>query len=50
MKCSICSKKIETTFLNKLVGTYMKNEKGKRKPVCSECQKKNTTTDLKKKL
>ncbi|MBU1199276.1 MAG: hypothetical protein KKF46_07180 [Nanoarchaeota archaeon] len=50
MKCSICSKKIETTFLNKLIGTYMKNDKGKRKPVCNECQKKHTTTELKEKL
>ncbi|MBW2989169.1 hypothetical protein KY358_02515 [Candidatus Woesearchaeota archaeon] len=35
MKCSICGKKIEKTFLGKIMGTYM----GK-KPVCSECQKK----------
>lgn len=34
-KCSKCNKKIETTFLNKLVGTYVK-----KKPVCPECQKK----------
>lgn len=39
-KCSICSKKIETTFLNKIIGTYIKNKKGKRKAVCFECQKK----------
>ncbi len=39
-KCSVCSKKIETTFLNKLLGTYIKNKKGKRKAICFECQKK----------
>ncbi len=40
MKCSICSKSIDTTFLNKIIGTYVKDEKGKLKPVCFECQKK----------
>lgn len=39
-KCSICNKKIETTFLNKILGTYVKNKKGKRKAICFECQKK----------
>ena len=40
MKCAICSNKIETTFLNKIVGTYIN-----KKPVCQECQKKYTTKD-----
>jgi hypothetical protein len=35
MKCSICNKEIEQTFLGKIKGTYIKG-----KPVCSECQKK----------
>ncbi|MBI4448283.1 hypothetical protein HY643_04845 [Candidatus Woesearchaeota archaeon] len=34
-KCAICNKKIETTFLNKINGTFI----GK-KTVCSECQSK----------
>lgn len=34
-KCAICKKKIETTFLNKIMGTFV----GK-KVVCSECQSK----------
>jgi len=34
-KCSICKEKIETTFLDKILGTYIK-----KKPVCSDCQKK----------
>jgi len=50
MKCNICGKKVETTFLNKLIGTTMKDKKGKKKAVCSECQKKHTTTELKEKL
>jgi len=34
-KCSVCGKKIESTFLGKIKGTYV----GK-KAVCNECQKK----------
>tara|TARA_B100000315_G_C14232056_1_gene431442 strand:+ start:98 stop:244 length:147 start_codon:yes stop_codon:yes gene_type:complete len=33
-KCALCGKKIETTFLGKLKGTYLK-----KKPICSPCQK-----------
>jgi hypothetical protein len=43
MKCEICKKKIEETFLKKILGTYVKDEKGKKHPVCFECQKKFTT-------
>ncbi len=35
LKCAICGKPIKTTFLGKIEGTYVK-----KKPVCSECQKK----------
>ena len=45
MKCAICSNKIETTFLNKIVGTYIN-----KKPVCSDCQKKHSFSELKEKL
>ena len=40
MKCSICSKTVDTTFLGKLLGTYVKDSKGKLHAVCFECQKK----------
>ncbi|MBS3100716.1 hypothetical protein J4204_01135 [Candidatus Woesearchaeota archaeon] len=40
MKCSICSKSIETTFLGKMLGTYVKDGKGKLHSICFECQKK----------
>jgi len=40
MKCEICKKKIEQTFLNKILGTHIKDEKGKKHAVCKECQKK----------
>lgn len=38
MKCEICSKKIETTFLKKLIGTIVKDVKGKKHYVCNACQ------------
>lgn len=40
MKCSICNKPVGTTFLNKLLGTYVKDSIGKLNAICFECQKK----------
>jgi hypothetical protein len=40
MKCEICKKRVKETFLKKIVGTYVKDEKGKKHLVCFECQKK----------
>ena len=49
MKCAICSKKIELTFMNKIVGTiYTKGKKHYN--VCSECQKKLSDKEIKEKL
>ena len=45
MKCSICNKSIETTFLNKIIGTYVKDSKGKLHAICFECQKKFTSKE-----
>lgn len=41
MKCEICKKKIEETFLKKIVGTVIKDKKGKKHFICSDCQKKH---------
>jgi hypothetical protein len=49
MKCEICSKKIGTTFMNKIVGTTLGTGK-KKKPVCNECQSRFSTTEIKEKL
>ena len=49
MKCEICNKKIELTFMNKIVGTYFKKGK-KKKPICPECQKKFSESEIKQKL
>lgn len=40
MKCEICSKAIAETFLKKIVGTVVKDAKGKKHSICFECQKK----------
>ncbi|HII29857.1 TPA: hypothetical protein HA317_02230 [Candidatus Woesearchaeota archaeon] len=39
-KCQICKKKLEETFLNKIVGTVVRDNKGKKHVICSECQGK----------
>ena len=39
MKCEICKKPVEETFLKKILGTYVKDSKGKKHVVCGDCQK-----------
>ena len=39
VKCKVTGRHIETTFLGKLLGTYIKDEKGKMYPVSREAQK-----------
>ncbi len=39
MKCEICKKNIQETFLKKMVGTIVKDASGKKHAVCFECQK-----------
>ncbi|MBW3012061.1 hypothetical protein KY311_02670 [Candidatus Woesearchaeota archaeon] len=50
MKCEICKEKVNETFLNKPLGTYVKDEKGKRHLVCQNCQRANTKKELLEKL
>ncbi|MFH1439349.1 MAG: hypothetical protein ABIG89_02205 [Candidatus Woesearchaeota archaeon] len=38
MKCGLCKKKMGETFLNKPLGTYIYDEKHKKKIICFECQ------------
>ncbi len=45
MKCDVCSKDLAETFLKKIVGGYVKDAKGKMRPVCRECQKKLRTKE-----
>ncbi len=39
-KCSICGTKIQETFMKKMIGTVVKDEKGKKHIVCNACQQK----------
>jgi len=51
MKCEICKKKIEEIFLKKILGTYIKDKKGKKHTVCKDCQKEyKTKEDILKKI
>jgi len=49
MNCSLCGKKIETTFLNKIVGTIVKH-KGKKYFICNECQKRFSSENFKEEV
>ena len=49
MKCELCKEKIETTFLEKLKGTYVKVNK-KLYTICNNCQKKFSMNEIKEKL
>ena len=49
MKCNICNKRIELTFMNKILGTYYTKGK-KRYNVCKDCQSRHTSKELKEKL
>ncbi len=48
--CSLCKSEIPLVFLEKIEGTYVKDEKGKRHPICASCQKANAGKDLAKLL
>lgn len=50
MKCEICNSKIQEGILKKIIGTYIKNSKAKKKPICNECQKKLTIEEIKQKI
>lgn len=45
MKCEICKGKIENTFLSKIDGTIIRDSKGKKRYVCSDCQRKLKTKE-----
>ena len=38
-KCALCDAKVETVFLEKVQGSYVKDAKGKKRLVCSACQR-----------
>jgi hypothetical protein len=50
MNCTICKNKIQETFLKKIIGTYVKDKKGKKKPVCKDCQSKLSEQEIQEKI
>jgi len=50
MNCTICKNKIQETFLKKIIGTYVKDKKGKKKIVCKDCQSKLSEEEIKEKI
>ena len=49
-KCAICDAPLEVIFLEKINGTYLRDAKGKKKAVCSVCQKNHAIATLRAKL
>lgn len=47
MKCEICKHKVSETFLNKPIGTWIKDKKGKKHIICFECQRNFENNKLK---
>jgi hypothetical protein len=47
MKCEMCKKDIETIFMGKILGTFLKDDKGKKHSICFECQKKSNNDKAK---
>ncbi len=45
MKCEICKNKVQEIFLKKILGTHIKDQKGKKHVICFECQKKFKTKE-----
>jgi ribosomal protein S26 len=39
MKCELCNNAVKETFLKKLLGTFVKDEKGKKHLICQNCQR-----------
>ncbi|MGE0792971.1 MAG: hypothetical protein AB7V77_02180 [Candidatus Woesearchaeota archaeon] len=46
-KCDLCGQKIPTTFLNKLIGTVIKDKNSKKRTICADCQRKHSSEEIK---
>jgi Zn-finger protein len=49
-KCAVCGRPIDIVFLEKIDGTYLRDRKGKKRPVCAACQKAHTVDGLRAKI
>ena len=51
MKCELCRQDIQETFLRKMLGTVIKDAKGKKHYLCQSCQRQyKDKEDIIKKL
>ncbi|HLD06320.1 MAG TPA: hypothetical protein VJC16_02180 [Candidatus Nanoarchaeia archaeon] len=41
MKCELCRQDIQETFLRKMLGTVIKDAKGKKHYLCQSCQRES---------
>ena len=39
MKCEICKNKVAMNFLEKPIGMYVKDKRGRKHVICRDCQK-----------
>ncbi|MBD3208868.1 hypothetical protein GF367_00425 [Candidatus Woesearchaeota archaeon] len=49
-KCSICKEKVERTFLQKIKGTWVRDDKGKKRVVCPSCQRQLSLDEIRQKF
>ncbi|MBN1275671.1 hypothetical protein JXA12_05275 [Candidatus Woesearchaeota archaeon] len=49
-RCSLCKEKVGLTFLQKPLGTWVRDRKGKQHLVCQACQRRYSAAELKEKL
>ncbi len=45
-KCDLCKEKLQQTFLNKNLGTMLKDAKGKKHWICKNCQKGKSKEEM----
>ena len=50
MKCELCKRQVQETFLKKLIGSYVKDAKGKKHLICNSCQKQLSMQEIKAKF
>lgn len=50
MKCKICSANIGQLFLEKIMGTHVRDKDGHKHVICFECQKQYTLEEQREKI
>ena len=50
MECEICDDELEKTFLDKIIGTRVRDEEGTLHIICNECQRDLEMEEIKEKI